>query len=250
MQKTRQASYARQQAMAIAQGRPPPPPPVMPSLAGFRLPGQAPSPADSWSSAQAQTPAPAAPPLPPPLNTSAQPPPTSTVPTPTHPAPSPSDSSTKSSTTSGPLRARKTSSKKEKKDLSVNTNVPSPVDGEAETPTGSSGGKKRKRKNANPSQPVCSKHASMWQFSLFYFCYRKPPLHPLRPQLFLLLPLNLLPNQPSEHATASNTAPSTFLCRRLPAGNLPWSPLLLRNTPFDKVLALSMISRWSTWRPY
>ncbi|OWZ60233.1 hypothetical protein C356_00248 [Cryptococcus neoformans c45] len=153
MQKTRQASYARQQAMAIAQGRPPPPPPVMPSLAGFRLPGQAPSPADSWSSAQAQTPAPAAPPLPPPLNTSAQPPPTSTVPTPTHPAPSPSDSSTKSSTTSGPLRARKTSSKKEKKDLSVNTNVPSPVDGEAETPTGSSGGKKRKRKNANPSQP-------------------------------------------------------------------------------------------------
>lgn len=84
----------------------------------------------------------------------------------------------------------------------------------------------------------------------FYFCYRKPPLHPLRPQLFLLLPLNLLPNQPSEHATASNTAPSTFLCRHLPAGNLPWSPLLLRNTPFDKVLALSMISRWSTWRPY
>lgn len=152
MQKTRQASYARQQAMAIAQGRPPPPPPIMPSLAGVRLPGQAPSPADSWSpaSAHAQTPAQtAAPPLPPP---------TPTVPTSAHPAPSPSDSATSATkplSSSGPPRARKTSSKKEKKDLAVSTNVPSPIDGEAETPTGSSGGKKRKRKNASASQPVC-----------------------------------------------------------------------------------------------
>lgn len=249
MQKTRQASYARQQAMAIAQGRPPPPPPVMPSLAGVRLPGQAPSPADSWSpaSAQAQTPAQATPSLPPP---------TPIIPTSAHPAPSPSDSvtsATKPLSSSGPPRARKTSSKKEKKDLAVNTNVPSPVDGEAETPTGSSGGKKRKRKNANASQPVCSQcmlrcKQFLTFFSFSFFNRRKPALHPLRPQQFLRQPPNLLRNPSNEHVTASNIVPSTFPYKHLPAGNLPWSPLLFLNIPLDKVHALSMISQWSIWR--
>lgn len=245
MQKTRQASYARQQAMAIAQGRPPPPPPVMPSLAGVRLPGQAPSPADSWSpaSAQAQTPAQtAAPPLPPPAPS---------IPTSAHPAPSPSDSATsatKPSSSSGPPRARKTSSKKEKKDLAVSTNVPSPVDGEAETPTGSSGGKKRKRKNANASQPVRPKACFRVNSSDLY-C-RKPRLRPSRPQQFRRLPPNLLRNPSNEHVTASNIVPSTFPYKHLPAGNLPWSPLLSLNIPLDKVHALSMISQWSIWRRY
>ncbi|KIR55737.1 hypothetical protein I315_01615 [Cryptococcus gattii Ru294] len=79
---------------------------------------------------------------------------------------------------------------------------------------------------------------------------QKPRLHPLRLQQFPHLPLNLLRNPSNEHVTASNIVPSTFPSKHLPAGNLPWSPLLSLNIPLDKVHALSMISQWSIWRRY
>lgn len=79
---------------------------------------------------------------------------------------------------------------------------------------------------------------------------QKPRLRPSRPQQFRRLPPNLLRNPSNGHVTASNIVPSTFPYKHLPAGNLPWSPLLSLNIPLDKVHALSMISQWSIWRRY